>query len=213
MQSQEVRAQCKESAKKFAQKVNSVLAANESDIMKLQDVVLFYHPIRAVIIFVVINLIILLLDLGPFPGYTLIFFGLAIGSVFSTFRTLLKPLVALLLPKEILELTDESQDKRYEIAQISAFIGLLYYLCLNFFKQLDWTMKEKQLAPILVYLFILLFAFYLFLSLGDVVSVFILVNLFLLLPYLTQNSVKRLIASAKDTVSNSIPARLKQKFE
>ena len=175
------------SAKGLASALHRALVPHEETIYKLEDVLLFFHPAKAVILFLLVNLTFFGLYWLGLTAYSTIFLALAVyhllPTVLSPLASILGPLV---LPDHVSEVTGNSAISRYNIAQISAFVGTVYYVIEGAIASAGRCLRQKQILPMLVVLFALMFLFYLFLSFSDAFIVWFFINGVLLLPFLSQ---------------------------
>ena len=176
-----------QTAKALAGAIHRALLPHEEAVYKLEDVLLFFHPPKAAILFVLVNLAFLGIYYLGLTAYSVIFLVLA---AYHLLPTVLAPVVGVLsklvLADKVCEVPADSKVSRYNIAELSAFIGTVYYVIEGRVASARRCLKQKEFLPMFVVLFMLMFLFYLFLSFNDTVTTWFLVNGALLLPFASQ---------------------------
>lgn len=176
-----------QTAKALAGAIHRAILPHEETVYKLEDVLLFFHPPKAVALFAVVNLLFLAIYSLGLTAYSVIFLCLA---AYYLLPTVLAPVVGALskaiLADKVVEIPADSKVSRYNIAQLSAFVGTVYYVIEGRVAGARRSLRQKELLPMLLVLFMLMFLFYLFLSFNDTLITWFFVNWVLLLPFLSQ---------------------------
>jgi hypothetical protein len=116
------------------------------------------------------------------PFYTLLFFGISFILFLPYFGSVLVGVLSILLPSATYEGKEDPRRKRYKLTEISAALVTAYYVAFEFVYEAFDAPLESEIFSVLVTIFVLLFVFYLLLSVGDVLAVLVVVNAVLLTP-------------------------------
>lgn len=185
-----------EKAKSIGQAISKALLPHEANILKLQDILLFFEPKRSAVFFVGLNVLLIGFACLKLSVYSVICLIMGLYSI----RGLWWPRVCNLftkfvLAKEIYNVPEGVQRRRYLIAEISAFIGTVYFVAVQNFDKAMNAVANKEIFNMASVMFALMFTFYLFLSFSDAMITVILINGILLIPYVSQTNILQMITT------------------
>lgn len=165
-----------ERAKTFAKQTLEKLEAHEELINKLQEVLLFNGSIwQGIVLILLANALYITFTVLGFNTYS----GLAIIVAFIALFPIYIPIIgAILLPKQI-----SADGKRFELKQIAATVGSAYFMFVSFLSNAKLAIDHKMFIHMMLSIFGLMFAFFLFLSIPDYILGLLLMNTVFLTPF------------------------------
>lgn len=178
-----------EDAKEFAQKIYDKIKPNEEDFDKIQDICLFYNKKKSAIVFISINLIFFLLYLLKLSAYSYVLLALGLYFASPFYWPIIRPILHKFVLGDKVEICPDPSCQRYTAQEISAFCGTVKYQTHQQLVNARVGIENKSAFLMFGTMFALNFIFFLFLSIPDALTIFILLNGTMLLPLLLQKSV------------------------
>lgn len=179
-----------EKAKSIGEALSKALLPHEFNILKFEDLLLFVKPKRSAAFFVGLNLLLIGFFCLGLSFYATFFLALGLYSL----RGMWFPTIANFFTKFVLDIgvydfPQDSQIRRYSVAEISAFVGTAYYILHEQYEKAMKAVAEQEVFNMSVVMFVLMFVFYLFLSFNDAIITILLINAILLIPYVSQTNI------------------------
>ncbi|KAH0793049.1 hypothetical protein GPJ56_002944 [Histomonas meleagridis] len=178
-------------AKAFAARIHAKLVPIEEDVYKFEDVALCLKKVKSIVLYLSVNIIFLLIYLLHLPPMSLIAIIVGLWALLPYYKSILEKLIRkFILGKKVKTLAPDAPRKRYDIGQISAFCGTIYYIIENQVASAKNGLNNKNIMNMGLTFFALNFIFYLFLSFPGALIMWILINGIMLLPLILQNHIK-----------------------
>lgn len=187
-----------QSAKQFAQSVYDKIKPKEEDFNRIQDLLLFFNKKRSIIVFVGINLIFLALYFLRLSCYSYFFLFLGLYFASPFYVPIILPIFRTFIFGDKVEISPESESQRYTVQEFSAFCGTVKYQANAQLVNARAGIENKSAFLMFGSLFVLNFVFFLFLSIPDALTVFIILNGCLFLPLLLQKSFSQQITNIQE---------------
>lgn len=187
-----------QSAKEFAQTVYDKIQPNEEDFNKIQDILLFFNKKKSIIVLVGINLILYALYFLGLSCYSIFFLCLGLYFASPFYLPVILPILRTFILGSKTEVILDPNTERYTVQEFSAFCGTVKY---QFNAQLINAragIENKSSFLMFGTLFVLNFLFFLFLSVPDPITIFLVINGCLLLPMLLQKSFSKQITQIQE---------------
>jgi hypothetical protein len=204
------REQALEQGKEVARAVKRFFDPNADAVNKIQDALLFHAPIKAAILFAVVNLAYIAFTYFLHPSiYSVLFLAYAIYQLSPYWLTAVRPVFKLVfLGGQPANIPSDSKCQRYHVNEISAFVGTVYFALLSYWGKSQEAVTNKSITLMSVAVFFFLLFFYFFISFKDRYVVGFLLNAIFLLPFL----LRRRVTEYVENLDRNWTTRLERPF-
>lgn len=165
----------------LSKNLQAKLEPHTEEILRLQDILMLRRWIPMVIIAVLVNIIFALFYWLHLSSYSVVLIFVALGTVLPKVGKVILPIIT---KAPLVQVPEGSIFVRFSTSDIAAFVGSILYLGFAFSEYVILSVRSKDIMKTGLSLFGVLLFFFLFLSIPDFVTSWIIVNVLLWLPFL-----------------------------